>query len=276
MIRTAAISFAALTVAALALTGPAAAQGAEDEGWSVRLGGGALYAPTYEGDDESRLSLLPSIEVAYGDDFFASVQNGAGYRFINTPTLKVGPIGRIAFSRNENGEQNFAISGNDTGDLKGLGDVDTSLEVGGFVKYGLGGLTLSVEARQATSGHQGWVADLGASWSGRSLFSGRPLMWSAGPRARLVGDEYSEAYFGVTSAQSGASGLPVYASSGGLHSYGLGASLVAPLSRDGRSALVFVAGYDRLTGDAGDSPLVQLRGSEDQASIGLFLVRRFP
>jgi outer membrane protein len=267
---------AALSFAALALTGPAAAQGAEDKAWSVTLGGGALYSPTYEGDDESRLSLLPSIEVAHGDDFFASVQNGAGYRVINTRTLKVGPIGRIAFSRNENGEQVFAIGGDDTGDLKGLGDVDTSFEVGGFVEYDLGGLILSAEARQAISGHEGWVADVGASWSGRSAVAGQMLLWSAGPRARLVGDDYTRAYFGVTPAQSGASGLPVYAAGGGLHAYGLGASFVAPLSRDGRSALVFVAGYDRLVGDAGDSPLVQLRGSEEQASIGLFLVRRFP
>lgn len=271
MIRSAALSFAAL-----ALTGPAAAQGADPEGWSVTLGGGALYAPTYEGDDGSRLSLLPSIEVAYDDDFFASVQNGAGYRVINTETFRAGPIGRIAFSRDEDGQQVFAIGGDDTADLRGLGDVDASFEVGGFVEYDIGGLTLSAEARQAVSGHQGWVADIGASWSGRSMLSGRPLLWSAGPRARLVGDEYSEAYFGVTSAQSGASGLPAYESGGGLHTYGLGAAVVAPLSRDGRTALVFVAGYDMLTGDAGDSPLVQLRGSEEQASIGLFLVRRFP
>lgn len=268
--------FAALSFAALALTGPAIAQGSDNEGWSVTLGAGGLYAPTYEGDDETRLSLLPSIEVAYGDDFFASVQNGVGYRFINTQTLKAGPIGRIVFSRDEDGQQVFAIGGDDTGDLQGLGDVDASFEVGGFVEYDFGFLTLKAEARQAVSGHQGWVADLGASWSGRSTLSGRPILWSAGPRARLVSDDYSEAYFGVTPSQSGASGLPTYASGGGLHSYGLGAALVAPLSRDRRSALVFVAGFDQLTGDAGDSPLVQLRGSEEQASIGLFFVRRFP
>ena len=34
-------------------------------------------------------------------------------------------------------------------------------------------------------------------------------------------------------------------------------------------------GYDRLEGDAADNPLVQLRGSEDQASIGVFVSYRF-
>lgn len=113
----------------------------------------------------------------------------------------------------------------------------------------------------------------------RRTLSGRPLFWSAGPRARLVGDDYSEAYFGVTPAQSRPV-RPIRAA--GLYVRGRAARLRprrrrgCPLSRDGRTALVFVAGYDMLTGDAGDSPLVQLRGSQEQASTGLFLVRRFP
>jgi outer membrane protein len=102
------------------------------------------------------------------------------------------------------------------------------------------------------------------------------VSWSAGPRARFVGDAYNEAYFGVNAAQAAASGLPVYDVSGGLYSYGAGASVIAPLSSDRSWALVFVAGYDRLTGDAGDSPLVQQRGDDDQASIGLFIARRLP
>lgn len=101
------------------------------------------------------------------------------------------------------------------------------------------------------------------------------MIWSVGPRARFVGDAYNEAYFGVSVAQSIASGLPVYEAAGGLYSFGLGASLIAPLSRDPSWSLVFVAGYDRLTGDAGHSPLVQQRGAEDQASMGAFVDRRF-
>lgn len=267
---------AAIFLAAVAVTGTAAAQGAEDDGWRVTLGAGGLYAPTYEGDDAYRLSILPNVEVTYSDDFFASVQNGAGYRLINTPTLRSGPIGRIKFSRNEDGDQAFAVSGEDTDDLRGLGDVDTSVELGGFVEYELGSVTLSGELRQAVSGHDGWVGDLGARWSGRGEVLGRKLAWSAGPRARLVGDAYNEAYFGVNAAQAAASGLPVFDASGGLYSYGAGASVVAPLSSDRSWALVFVAGYDRLTGDAGDSPLVQQRGDDEQASIGLFIARRLP
>jgi outer membrane protein len=103
---------------------------------------------------------------------------------------------------------------------------------------------------------------------------GPPLIWSFGPRARIVDDTYTAAYFGVTSAQSPASGLPVYSAAGGLYSYGIGGTAILPLDRDNRWSAVLFASYERLTGDAASSPLVQLRGSEDQATLGLFVSYR--
>jgi len=257
----------ALTLASAA---PAFAQprGA-DEGWGLVLGAGALSSPTYEGDDSSRVSILPNIQLSYGDRFFASVQEGIGYRVLNDDALRAGPILRVKFSRDESGDQPFAINGDDTTDLVGLGDVDTSLEAGGFIDYDLGQLTFSAEARKAFTGHEGLVADLGMKWSGRDALFGPPVIWSIGPRARLVDDTYNAAYFSVSPTQSIASGLPQFDAGGGLHSYGLGATAIVPLTQDWTA--VIVAGYDRLTGDAADNPLVLLRGSEDQASLGVFL-----
>lgn len=245
-----------------------------EEGWRVTIGAGALYAPTYEGDDDYRLSLLPNVQVQYGERFSASVQDGVSYRWINTERWRAGPIGRVKFSRNEDGDQAFAISGEDTDDLQGLGDVDTSIELGGFIERDWGAFTTGLELRQAVSGHDGLVADLNARWTGRSSIGSFPLIWSLGPRARIVDDQYVSAYFGVDAAQSLSSGLPQYEAAGGLYSYGLGASLIAPLDRQNRWSAVLVAGYDRLTGDAADSPLVRERGSPNQASIGLFVARR--
>jgi outer membrane protein len=263
-----------LVVAALGASGHALAQAPASEGWGLTVGAGGLLTPTYEGDDSYRLSILPNIQVTYGDDFFASVQEGVGYRIINDETLRVGPIGRLKFSRGEDGDQPFAVTGEDTTDLVGLGEVDTTFEVGGFVEYEIGGITLGAEARKAVSGHDGAVLDLDASWSGRSMVFGPPLIWSFGPRARIVDDTYTAAYFGVTSAQSLASGLPFYSAAGGLYSYGIGGTAILPLDRDNRWSAVLFASYERLTGDAASSPLVQLRGSEDQATLGLFVSYR--
>jgi len=261
-----------ILIAALGVSDSALAQGAADEGWGLTLGAGALTAPTYEGDDSYRVSILPNIQVTYGDDFFASVQEGVGYRFINEDTLRVGPIGRLKFSRGEDGDQPFAVTGEDTTDLRGLGEVDTTFELGGFVEYEIGGVTLGAEARKAVSGHDGAVLDLDVSWSGRSMAFGPPLIWSFGPRVRVVDDTYATAYFGVTPAQSAAAGLPVYTAGGGVYSYGLGGTAILPL--DDRWTLVAFASYEKLAGDAAESPLVQLRGSEDQATLGIFVSYR--
>lgn len=259
-------------IAALGVSDRAMAQATPDEGWGLDLGAGVLTSPTYEGDDSYRVSILPNIQVTYGDDFFASVQEGVGYRFINEDTLRAGPIGRLKFSRGEDGDQPFAVTGKDTTDLRGLGEVDATFELGGFVEYGIGDITLGAEARKAVSGHDGAVLDLEASWSGRSMAFGPPLIWSFGPRVRVVDDTYTEAYFGVTPAQSAAAGLPVYTAGGGVYSYGLGGTAILPL--DDRWTLVAFASFEKMAGDAADSPLVQLRGSEDQATLGVFLSYR--
>ncbi len=254
---------------------PAAAQPPEPpDGWSLSVGAGTLVSPAYRGDDDYRPSLLPNIEIAYGDDFFASVQEGVGYNVVNGEGLRLGPIARIEFSRDADGSQPFAIAGDRTTDLIGLGDVATTIELGGFAEVDIGPLTATVEARQAVNGHDGFVADAGLRYGGRSFAFGPPIIYSLGPRMRVVDGRYNSAYFGVTPAQSLASGLPVYDADGGVHSVGAGATFILPLSRDNKMSAVFIAGYDRLTGDAGDAPLVQLRGSRNQASVGLFFSYR--
>lgn len=261
-------------VAAVSVTQAAAQPPDAPDGWSVSIGAGALVSPTYEGDDDYRLSLLPNIQIAFGDRFFASVQDGVGYNVVNSEQLRVGPIARIQFSRDADGSQPFAIAGDRTTDLIGLGDVDTSIELGGFAEFDVGPLTASVEARKAVNGHDGFVAEAGLRYGGRVFAFGPPIIYSVGPRVKLVDGSYNDAYFGVTPVQSLASGLPVFDADGGLHSVGAGATFILPLSRDNKMSAVFIAGYDRLTGDAGDAPLVQLRGSRDQATAGLFFSYR--
>lgn len=79
----------------------------------------------------------------------------------------------------------------------------------------------------------------------------------------------------MTPVQSNPSGLPVFETDGGLYAYGLGATAIIPLTADGRWSAVAIAGYDQLNGDASASPLVRLRGSEHQGSLGVFLSYRF-
>lgn len=270
MLRTGVIALSACVAAG----GSALAQERSEQGWRVSVGGGGLYAPSFTGDDEYRLSLLPNIELAYGDRFSASVQEGAKYRLISGSNLRAGPIARLDFGRDEDGEQSFAVTGEDATDLLGLGDVDASVELGGFVEYRIGPWAAELEARQAFSGHEGAVLDAELTWSTRTLVAGAPVRWSIGPRARVVSDDYAEAFFSIDAAQALASGLPQYEARGGLHSFGMGAAAFMSPTGHPNWAIAAIAGFDWLTDDTAESPLVRLRGSDEQARIGLFVSRR--
>jgi len=274
----------ALSVAALAcFSGAALAQEPvitapdpmKPAGWQFTLGAGILTSPLYEGDNDHHISVLPNVQVKYGERFFASVQEGVGYKAFHSEYFSAGPIARVKFSRDEDGEQFFSVSGGGTNDLLGLGDVDTSWEFGGFAEYKLGAVTFGAEARQAVSGHEGFAAELGAKWTGFSTGLGLPFLWSVGPRVKIVDSKYNSAYFGVTGAQSLRSGLPVYNAGGGLYSYGAGAMAIVPLNRELTWSFVLFGLYDRLTDDAGNAPLVQLRGSQDQFVAGAFISHIF-
>lgn len=266
MKRSLAAAICALFTPFIAVAQPANGQA----GWQFGVGGGTMFAPTYVGDDDYQLSLLPNIQIRYGDRFFASVQDGLGYNLINEQNWRAGPIARIAFPRQEDGDQPFAIAGDNSTDLIGLGDVSATAELGGFVEYRTGPVSTRLEARQGVNGHEGFVSDISVNYGGRSFALGPPIIYSFGPRLRLVGDNFQSAYFGVDAAQSAASGLPQFDAGGGLHSYGVGGAVILPITRDNSASAVFVAGYDRLAGDAADAPLVVQRGARDQLMVGVF------
>ncbi|RZV42412.1 MAG: MipA/OmpV family protein [Acidimicrobiales bacterium] len=239
---------------------------APNDGWEVSIGGGAIYTPQYLGDDDYALNLVPSIRVNYEDKFFASVEGGVGYSLINSEIFRAGPLAQIVFGRDEDGGGPFRISGDDSADLIGLGDVDTGVELGGFAELDLGNVTSSLKVGKAISAHEGFVAELGISYKGTLQFNGPPLIYSIGPRLNFGDADYSNTYFGVTQAQALASGLPEYEAEGGITSYGLSGTAIMPLTDS--AAMTFIASYTRLIGDVADAPLVQQRGSEDQAFAG--------
>jgi len=92
------------------------------------------------------------------------------------------------------------------------------------------------------------------------------LTLSAGPRLTAASAAALNPYFGVDLPESLASGLPTYRVSGGLRSYGVGAQARYAWTQQWATHL-FVE-YDRLVGRVADSPVVALRGSRDQWTVG--------
>ena len=155
--------------------------------------------------------------------------------------------------------------------MPGLDKVGFGIEAGGFVQTFLGqGFRLRGELRQAIGSHKGLVGDLTADAVLRGADD--KFVITAGPRVRWGNGRFHRGLFGIDVPASIASGLPAYRPSGGIYAYGgqanghlfLGQSL--GINAYGR--------YDRLVGDAADSPIVR-QGSPNQLEAGVALTYRF-
>ena len=82
----------------------------------------------------------------------------------------------------------------------------------------------------------------------------------------FVSDKYARYYFGVTPADALASGLPVFNPDGGMNKWRIGALINQSITGDLTQgfSLWGTVEYSHLTGDANDSPIVDIRGSSSQ------------
>lgn len=245
--------------------------------WDITLGMGAQSAPAYLGSKTYEFYAVPVVALDYKDTVYISTQDGLGWNALNDNGWKAGPIARYADSRDQDDKNLFHIGGPHTDALHGLGGVNGTVEVGGFVDYEKHDWDSTVEVRQGINGHKGMIADFSTNYTHDihdNFYDGDPpLIITIGPRATVVDAMYNKSYFEVNPSQSAASGLSQYTPGGGLLSYGLNTSLSVPLSEE--IMTTFVANYSRLSGDAADSPLVKERGSANQTTVGLFLTYNF-
>jgi outer membrane protein len=256
-------------------TSPKVAPASKD--WTIRIGAGAILSPAFVGSSDYQLMAVPALKVTYRNTFFASVEDGVGYAVINQHGWRAGPIAMIAFGRNEDGDNPFRIAGGKTSALHGLGNIATTLEVGGFAEYRWSSLSTKIGLRKGLNGHEGLLGDLSVKYTRTSQslspVADSPLFASFGPRLTVVDSTYNKAFFGVNAGQAVNSGLSRYCPSGGVLSYGVGSFIVVPIRK--KLSVTFLAGYDRLTGDAGSSPLVSKRGSPNQGMFGVILSYEF-
>lgn len=273
--RSAAMTRSALRLAALAgaafslaFAAPAAAQDDPDEergergGWLVTIGGGAGVDPEYPGADSLSVGPMPIFNFRrQGAPLpFEAPDEGSGFGILRLlgedNAFDFGPAVQFQGKRREE----------DVG--APVGDVGFTVEVGGFAElYVARNFRLRAEARRGIGGHEAWLGDAFADFVLRDRDS---YVFSIGPRVRWASDRYHDAYFGVGTA---APGLPLYDPDGGIYAYGLTSGLTYMLGSN--VGLYAHAGYDRLTGDAADSPIVRTFGSRNQLSGGLGLFYTF-
>lgn len=228
--------------------------------WRVKLGAGAMVGPDYEGSDDHEIRPIPDIEINYRDaltlkntalsyDAMKAISPGSAWR--------LGPRARYAFGRDQD----------DNDALRGLGDVDGSVELGGFVGYGVGPWSAELSVLQdVADGHDGLIAQLEGGYSFR--FTPR-LGGRLSAATSYADDDYMQSFFGVTAAQAARSGYAAQTADAGFKDAGIALGLSYGLTENW--ALGGFVGYKRLLGDAADAQIVDDAGSANQIRTGLTL-----
>ncbi len=231
--------------------------------WTVTVGVEGRIVPSYEGASSYTAVPIPlfGIRRAGTPAPFIAPRDAFGFSILDTGQFQAGPAVKFDLPRRESSYSN----------LRGLGDVDWTVEAGAFVQYWwTPWLRTRAELRQGIGGEKGLSSDLTADVV---IPVTSQVTVSGGPRLTLETTAATSPFFSITQTQSINSGLPVYDAHGGVHTWGAGAQVRYAWSPQWATH-VFVE-YQRLSGDAGNSPVVTQRGSRDQLQTGIGLAYSF-
>ena len=235
------------------------------------VSGGVVAAPSFLGSGETSVYAIPNVSVAVGDRLNISLLEGVSYDVYKDDHLTAGAVLTYDFGREDTPyDHELLLSNIAKSEIAGLGDIEETAEIGGYIEYTYGNVQAKLAVRKGVDGgHGGIVGDVDVTYNAPVEIFGKQSVISFGPTASFSDDSYASTFFDVSTAQSAASGISEYDADGGLMSYGLHASAFVPLNQN--LAIVGFAAFDQLTGDVGDSSIVQERGSEEQATAGLVL-----
>ena len=238
-------------VGVMVVSNPASAQ---ERSLNFALRGGVSNAPSYPGAGSYEVG--PDLGLNFG-----ALQWG---RFAIGNGVDAAPKNGVSF------RGAFRVLGDrtatDDAELVGLRDIDTAIELGFGLHYQQNSWAAFGELRKGVRGHSGVTGTLGAD----AIF--RPsTRWkiTAGPRVTFGDDTFASTYFGVPAATAS---FATFEAEGGALGAGFEINAVYDLSD--AWAIDGALSYEKLLGDAGDSPITVL-GSEDQWSLRIGLRREF-
>jgi outer membrane scaffolding protein for murein synthesis (MipA/OmpV family) len=231
----------------------------------ITIGGSAEYGPIYPGSSKSGFGGMPSFDIRrFGEpDENSAPDDNLDYGLINLGRFEAGPVLGIRDRR--------SIS--DDTRLGGLHTIDWGIDLGIFAQYWLvpDTIRLRTEVRQAVSNGSGLAVDVGADWF---IQPAEGWTFSIGPRLSFGNGRYMKQYFSVSDAEAAANGsVGAFQASGGLKS--VGATISASYNITPSWTIELYDRFDRLVGDASDSPVTRVFGSENQNIIGISLSKSF-
>ena len=223
---------------------------------SFTLRGGAQLQPQFPGSDEYQLG--PDLGFAFGS--LQVGRFGIGDPDPDLVRTGLGLRGSFRYVGERDSSEHEV--------LEGLGDVDAALELGVGLDYRQDAYRVFGDLRYGVTGHDAFVGEVGADVFFKP--SDR-LTVNVGPRMLLAESEYAKEYFGVSEAESQASGLDAFDAEGGALSAGVEVGAHYRLNDDW--GIEGAVTYGRLLGDAEESPITEA-GSADQYGMRIGVTRR--
>ena len=211
--------------------------------WRFALGGGLAAAPNFQGSDKYRLRPVPFAAASYGRFFIGF--GGLGVNLLRQSGWRLGALLSPGAGRKEDVDARLA----------GMGDIDRTLNAGLYaVNFSRGFLTRAVVHTDIGGEGHGTLARLDVLARFRvdeklGFFAGPGLTWGS--------RQYNQTFFGVTATQSARSMFPEYAAGSGINNLRFTAGTGYRINPNWR--LIGSLAASRLSGDAGDSPIVETR-----------------
>lgn len=207
------------------------------------LGAVAISMPKYVGSDERRLAVYPTFDAQWKNGVFLSAVSGLGYNFSKDASFQYGLRLTVETGRDESRSSKLA----------GLGDINSTLEPGGFFNYYINPNYALLSSVRYGSGVDHNGVQLSVGGRATSLLNTQHRL-SALFSANWASSSYMQSYFGVNATQSAASGYTPYTASAGLTDIKIGANWHWTL--DNNWSLTTGASIKHLMGDAANSPFI--------------------
>lgn len=212
--------------------------------FAASVGLSAQLSPKFDGSSQYRVLGGPSFDLRYRDIAFLSTGEGLGVNILRGKHSRAGIA--LTYELGRSADQSVA--------LRGLGDVSAAPELKLFAEGVLFPLVGRADVRRALGGYNGWAADLAVYLP---IAGSEKFFMLIGPSVAFGDGSYMQHFFGISPAQSQASGRPVYTAGGGIKSVSFGTN--ATLFLTDHWFLNSILAVDRLLGDAAHAPTTSER-----------------
>jgi outer membrane protein len=228
----------------------------------VAAGVGAL--PDYTGSDDYTVGIAPAGMMKFGksERYAKLIATELYVNLLDSQMWSLGPVLNYRFGRD----------GVDDNMVDRMRDIDGTVEAGAFAGWTWIGeddprhrFTTSVEfLHDVTNEHGGYLVSASARYFKPVT---RPLTLSAGVAITYGSSDYMDTYFGVDLNNAARSGLSQYSADSGIRDVRFPIMAIYSLSPNWHISGGMI--YQRLVGDAADSPIVDKRGSSNQLFAGM-------